>query len=225
MKKLKIKSITVYIVSVIVLIVSFSAVYFLRIDEVFKGIVAIPGIGALCLSLYKTWKDEQLQNKQQDFILGTASHMAEVAYNKHVIFCEEYIERVEKGRQELFSEGPSRNSINIGRELVNIRQKHSPWLTKEIEDSLKPFEQALIEIGAQKGLLESLPVGEQRSKVVEKVYKSFGLVLGHEISLNEEEANIHIDKVIEKIRDVLGINILTKLRLSATNLAFERLNS
>jgi len=151
--------------------------------------------------------------------------MAEVAYNKHVTFCEEYIERVEKGRQELFRDGLSRNSINIGHELVNIRQKHSPWLTKEIEDSLKPFEQALIKIGAQEGLLESVPVSQQRSEIVKEVYKSFGLVLGHEKPLNEDEANLHIDKVIEKIRDILGINILTKLRLNATDLAFRRLNN
>ncbi len=215
----------VYLVSIVVLIFSFLFAYFLPISEIFKGLVAIPGVLALCLSLYKSWKDEQLQNKQQDFILGTASHMAEVAYDKHVIFCEEYIERVEKGRQELFTEGPSRNAINIGRELVNIRQKHSPWLTKEIEENLKPFEGALIKIGAQKGLLESLPVGEQRSKVIKEVYKSFGLVLGHEESLDEDEANICIDKIIEKIRNILGINILTKLRLKATDLAFKRLGN
>lgn len=219
------KNLKLYFIYVLVLIISFLAAYFLPVDKIFKGIISIPGIGALCLSLYKSWKDEYLQNKQQDFILGTASHMAEVAYNKHVVFCEEYIKRVEKGRQELFRDGPSRKSIDIGRELVNIRQKHSPWLTKEIEDNLKPFEQALIKIGAQERLLESLPVGEQRSKVVEEVYKAFGLVLGHDPSLNEEEANLCIDKVIEKIRDILGINILTKLRLNATNLAFKRLNN
>jgi len=221
----EIKNWLVYIISILVLVISFLFAYLLPVSEIFKGIVAIPGIGAMCLALYKSWKDEQLQNKQQDFILGTASHMAEIAYDKHVIFCEEYIERVEKGRQELFREGPSRNSINIGRELVNIRQKHSPWLTREIEDSLKPFEQALIKIGAQESLIDSLTVDEQRSKVIEEVYKSFGLVLGHEKPLNEIEANLHIDKVIEKIRNILGINILTKLRLSATNLAFKRLNN
>lgn len=225
MKKLKAKNWSTYLILAITVLASFLYAYFLPISEIFKSFAALPGIGALLLSLYKSWKDEQLQNKQQDFILGTASHMAEVVYNKHVIFCEIYIERVEKGRQELFREGPSKNTINIGRELVNIRQKHSSWLTKEIEDSLKPFEQALIKIGAQDGLLESLPVGEQRSKVVGEVFKAFGLVLGHEKSLNEDEANVHIDKVIEKIRDILGINILTKLRLSATDLAFKRLNN
>ncbi len=214
----------VYLVSVAVLAVSFSAAYFLPIESIYKSLVAIPGIGALCLTLHKSWKDEWLQNKQQDFILGTASHMAEVAYNKHVHFCEEYIERVEKGRQELLAEGPSRNALKIGRELVNIRQKYSLWLTKEIEDSLKPFEQALISIGAKEAVIDRLDVGEQRNRVVQEVYRAFGLIVGHETSLTEEEANVYIDKVIELIRDILGINILTRLRLKAVDLAFQRLS-
>lgn len=213
-----------YITLVLVLVISFLAAYFLPLDSFYKNLAAIPGIGALCLALYKSWKDEWLQNKQQDFILGTASHMAEVAYDKHVLFCEEYIDRVEKGRQELFAEGVSRNALNIGRELVNIRQKHAPWLTKEIEDSLKPFEQALIMIGARNGLIDRLDIGEQRNKVIQEVYRAFDLVLGHETSLTEEEANLRIDKVIEIIRDILGINILTKLRLKVSELALERLN-
>lgn len=151
--------------------------------------------------------------------------MAEVAYNKHINFCEEYIERIEKGKQELFRDGPSRNCLNIGRDLVNIRQKHSTWLTKEIEEKLKPFEQALIEIGAKEGLIDNLPIGEQRNEIIKYVYKTFGLVLGHENALEEKEADLKIDEVIEKIRDILGINVLTKLRLKATDLALKRLDA
>lgn len=228
----KSKNLYMYIGFILILIISFVSASLLPITETFKNIASIPGVSALFLILYKLWRDEsaqnraiELQNKQQDFILGTASHMAEVAYNKHVIFCEEYIERVEKGRQELFRDGPSRNSINIGRELVNIRQKHSAWLTKEIEDNLKPFEQALIKIGAKEHYLENakLPIGEERTKAVDEIYKSFGLILGHENPLNEEEANIHIDKIVDKIRDILGIKILTSLRIKASDLALKRI--
>lgn len=54
MKNIKIKNWFVYIILIIVLIVSFLSAYFLPLNEMFKGIVAIPGIGALCLSLYKS---------------------------------------------------------------------------------------------------------------------------------------------------------------------------
>lgn len=219
------KKFSTYLIYILVAGLSFLGSYFLSVNEFIKSIITVPGIISILLALYKSWKDEQLQNKQQDFILGTASHMAEVAYNKHVLFCEEYIERVENARQELFRDGPSQGSINIGRELAGIRQKHSPWLTKNIEDGLKPFEKVLIEMGAKEGLLNSgaLPVGEKRTAVVDKVYKSFGLVLGQDKPLTEEEAELSIDKIIEKIRDILGINTLTKLRLKATELALKRL--
>lgn len=213
----------VWFLYVSVLVISFLFGYFLPTSDIFKGIASMPGVGALCLILYKSWKDEQLQNRQQDFILGTASHMAEVAYDKHVSFCEEYIQRVVKARQELFQDGPSKKAMSIGFDLISIRNKYSSWLTKEIESSLKPFEQALISIGAKQHELESLDVGMQRTKVVGDIYKSFGLVIGNDKPLGENEANLRIDVIIEKIRDILGINVLTKLRIRATELALKRL--
>ncbi len=225
MKKInnKIKIEFTYIVLIVVLIGSFLFAYFLPLDEVFKFFAAVPGIGALCLSLYKSWKDEQLQNKQQDFILGTASHMAEVAYDKHVLFCEEYVDRLQKGLQELYRDGVSKNLLTIGRELVNIRQKHSTWLTKKIEDELRPIETALIEMGAKENLLNYQGIGEERNKTVGRVYRLLGLILGHEQSENDEESKMAIEEVVEIIREILGINTLTELCLEATKLALSRL--
>jgi len=145
--------------------------------------LALPAAGSLIAFLYESYRNNrahertvEFQNKQQDFVLGTASHMAETVYNKHVIFCEEYSNRIQRGFQELLEHGPSRNSLTIGRELVNIRQKHSPWLTKEMESRLKPIEQALIMIGAKDGLIDSLPIGDRRDKVIKEVYKFFDLI-------------------------------------------------
>ncbi|MFA6077215.1 MAG: hypothetical protein WC735_04040 [Candidatus Paceibacterota bacterium] len=228
---IKFKKWFIYLGYFLVLIISFVAASLLPTSEILKGIVMTPGIGALCLFLNQLWRDEkaheralELQNKQQDFALGTASHMADVAYNKHVEFCEDYMKRVQEGFQELLRDGPSVNAIKIGRELVGIRKKHSCWLTKEIEKSLEPFEHALIKIGAKENFLQNakLDVGEMRTKVVNEIFDSFGLILGDRKSLNEEEAGIAIDEVIEKIRKILGINILTELRLKASELALKR---
>ncbi len=222
----------VYIGCFIVLVLSFFAASFLPVDEIFKGIIAIPGVGALFMFLFQMWRDnraheraEELQNKQQDFVFGSASHMADVVYDKHAIFCEEYIERIQKGFQELMREGPSRNAMVIGRELVNIRQRHSAWLTKEIEKKLKPFEQALIKIGAKEGLIKDLPVGESRSKVIEEVYKFFGLIMGDEQSKDNEEAEISLEQNIENIREVLGVNTFTELRQKIAELAIKRIRN
>jgi hypothetical protein len=221
------------ILSFVVFALSFFGATFLPIDGIFKGILSLPGVGALVYVLYQLVRDEQqhersilLQNKQQDFILSTSSYFAQVAYDKHVLFSEEYINRVQEGRQELFRDGASPKTLNIGSDLVAIRKKHSAWLTEEIENQLKPFEKVLIEIGAKEGYLQRTigeGMNEQRRIAIDKIYKSFGLVLGHQKPQNDQEAELNIDKVIDKIRDILGIKEITKLRISATKLSLERL--
>lgn len=215
-----------------VFVISILSSFFIQTNEIFKGILALPSVLSLLSVLYKIYNDnlqhkrnKDIQNKQQDFALGTASHMSEVAYDKHVLFCEEYIDRVQVGLQELYGKGPSKDTLCIGRDLVNIRQKHSTWLTIQIEASLKPFEQALIKIGANQGLLESenLPVGERRNQVIEEIYGSFGLILGNKKPITKEDSDIHVDKTIEKIRNILGITLLTELRLAVVNVAIDRL--
>jgi len=216
-----------------VLTLSFLAATYLPVDAIFKGLLSLPGGAALIYALYQQWREDQqhqrdliLQNKQQDFILSTSSHFAAVAYDKHVLFCEEYIKRIQEGRQELFRDGASKNALNIGGDLVRIRQKHSVWLTSEIENQLKPFEQALIEIGANEHYLEmtqSEGMDERKRDVIEKIYRSFGLVLGHETPSNDQEAELHIDKAIDRIRDIVGIKEITRLRISTTKLSLERL--
>ncbi len=219
-----------YIGYTLVFVVSFLAAWLLPVAEIFRGIASIPGAGALSAFLVSLWRDErtheravELQIRQQDFVLGTASHMADVAYDKHVAFCEEYIQRAQEGLQELTRDGATKKAMNIGGDLVRIRIKHSAWLTTDIEKSLQPFEMALINIGAKEHLLESLPVGERRSRVVDEVYRFFGLVLGHEKPINKEETSMTREKIIEQIRNILGINTLTALRQKAAELALDRI--
>lgn len=215
---------------IVVFVLSFSLSFLIKTNELLKGFFALPAAASLFSFLYEIYRDNraheralELQNKQQDYVLATASHMADVAYDKHVLFCEAYISRVQSGFQELLREGPSRNALNIGRELVQIRQEHSPWLTKEIEIKLKPFEDSLIMIGAKNGLIDHLPVGEERNSVITEVYKFFGLILGHEKPENEAQAGISITEIIEDIREILGINILTDLRQKVSKMALERI--
>lgn len=215
---------------ILVFVASFLTAWLLPVTEIFKGVASTPGAGALIALLAKLWRDEraherviELQIRQQDFVLGTASHMADVAYDKHVSFCEEYIQRVQDGLQELMRDGATKKAMNIGSDLVRVRIRHSAWLTVEIEESLKPFEMALINIGAKEHLLENLPVGERRTQVVNEVYRFFGLILGHEKPVNDEEASMTREKIIEQIRDILGINTLTALRQKAAELALERI--
>lgn len=222
----------VYLFSFVILAISFIGAWTLPIPEIFKGVVAIPGAVALLSFLIQFWRDYtaheralELMNKQQDFALGTASHMAEVAYNKHVAFCEEYMARVQSGFQELMRDGPTPKSMNIGGDLVRIRLKHAAWLTTEIEDKLKPYEMAVITMGAKMGTLDrdTRMTDEKRTKVVNEIFSAFGLVGGFDRAQNEEEGLIHLQKPIDNIRKILGIDILMALRQGASDLAIERL--
>ncbi len=222
-----------YIVYTLILIVSFLSAWLLPLEATMKGIVAFPGVGVLFLALYQLLRDGwqhdrnlNLQYRQQDFILSTSSHIADVVYDRHVLFCEEYIDRVQKGRQELLRDGASPKALSIGGDLVRIRQKHSAWLTDKIENSLKPFEQALIKIGADEQHLRTTAtqdIDDRKRDIIDKLYRSFGLVLGHEKPMNDMEAEIHIDKIIDKIRDILGIKTMTELRSEAICVTLNRL--
>lgn len=222
-----------YALAIIVLFVSFLSAKYLPLSEVLRGLIALPGVAALFQILYQLLRDDwqhsrniDLQNRQQDFILATSSHAAKIAYEKHVLFCEEYIERIQNGRKEMLREGASPGIMNIGGDLVRIRQKHATWLTKEIEEKLIPFEKVLIKIGAQEDYLRNTAgqgVDEKKGKVIDEIYRSFGLVLGHEKSLNEEEENIHIDKIIDTIRDIVGVKSMVQLRTKSTDIALHRL--
>src|SRR4051794_35049823 len=66
-----------------------------------------------------------LKQRDQSFNLSITSHMANVLFDKHVAFCEEYAARAHQCVRELFRDGPSENAMSIFQELTAIRQKHA----------------------------------------------------------------------------------------------------
>lgn len=153
--------------------------------------------------------------------------MANIAYDKHVTFCEAYIERTNQGLQDLMRTGPSKEALTFAGDLMAIRVRHTAWLTAEIEAKLIPFEAALRKMGAGEFLLESLPVGERRSRVVDEIHRAFGVIVGIEKPVTDEEiptATAQIVDHVRDVRDVLGIKELTALRQTTTRLALRRVS-
>ena len=220
----------IYIIYGAVFCLSSLMALLLPVSDLFKDIASLPATGSLFSILYQLWRDSraheralEMQNRDQDFTLGIASYMAEVAYNKHALFCEEYIERVQRAFQEMMREGVSGNMLKIGGDLVRIRQRHSAWLTKSIDEKLHSFEKKLIEIGAKDNLLQrGVLTDEKRTKIVNEIYDHFELIMESKKPHNEEESNLAIGQVIERIREILGITTLTELRMKAVSLSLER---
>jgi hypothetical protein len=79
-----------------------------------------------------------LAEMQNAFSMGTTSHMAAVAFDKHIGFCEEYVGAVSS---VLRISGQQRTGTSLDvTNLTRIRQKWALWLTDEIESKLDQFE-------------------------------------------------------------------------------------
>jgi hypothetical protein len=224
------RRVRIYLVSAVVFAISFGAAWLLPIPEVVRGLAILPGFAALANIVFTLWRDEraheravELQTGQQDFALATASHMANRVYDRHVTFCEAYVERTNRGYVELLEKGPTKDLLMFASELAMIRMKHATWLTAEIETKLIEFEAGLRKIGASESRLESLAVGEERTRLVDEIFEAFLILIG-ESAPTEKKTGIVLARVIDHLRDVLGITQLTQLRLNATSLALARLS-
>lgn len=212
-------SLKLYLMFFAIIAVSFIATWLLPVSEVFKGITAIPGTGALLAVLYQILRDQmsherqkELQRRQHFFNLGVTSHMASVAFDKHVEFCEKYISQMDEGLRQLFIEGPNVNALSFARKLSDIRFQFRPWLTEDIMDRILPYEKALIEIGSKARLEEHLPVGEKRTRVIDEMFKTFSDVAGIRDEGSNIDEQITTEKIINHLQQVLGIQELTTLR-------------
>lgn len=139
--------------------------------------------------------------------------MANVAFDKHVAFCEEYVSEMYATIQTLFREGPSKDALAHASNLYQIQQKHATWLTPQIEKKLEPFESALRRIGASATLYNADPGHANASGRVDEMYDIFSDVLSiakdPDKPINPEVA---VSTILSRLREVLGIEQLTALR-------------
>ena len=222
------KANSLYVVAVLVFLASAWSASNFTVDNLSKALFAVPGATALFSIVYRFWKDEraherqvELQARQQDFAFLPASHMASVAYDKHVEFCEEYLEAVNKAVFELWLEGPNVNALGHANLLRDIRDRHTAWLTREIEEKLFPIEAALRQIGAGSHVLPLVQPGSQRSKIVDDVYGAFGKIT--ESGKENQGSAAAVASITDSLRELLGIKELTELRTEVTKLARDRL--
>lgn len=203
-----------------VFILSLSLSLWLPLDETFKGMAYTPAIGALFAAIFQLLRDHaayekqlELLQKQQFFSLGITSHMAEVAFDKHVEFCEKYIAEVHKTILTFIREGPTEKGQDHGRNLTGIRIEYDTWITEDITNSLKHFEDAVFRIGSQTHLAKQTSRSAVGQTAYEKADALWDDVLGNLLDKSKKpDENIAVESVKKKIRDILGIEKLTQLR-------------
>lgn len=219
----------VYVVAVTVSVVSFLLAWTLPTTEILRGIVGLPGAVALLTVLYQIVRDQAaheralaLQEKQQLFNLGVTSHMAQVAFDKHVQFSEQYIARMQRGLGDLSQTGPREESLKFLNDLVDIRLSFRAWITEDLEIKLMPFEKALRQIGGLSIELEGLPHGEARTLKLHERDKVWLRVLG----LNDKDQideRIAPRKIMSHLQELLGVTQLSRLREATLQAAIDAL--
>jgi hypothetical protein len=219
----------VYVGALVVFAVSFAAAWILPTTELLRGLMSVPGVAALLAAVYQIMRDQaaheravDLQQRQQLFDLGVASHMAKVAFDKHVQFSEQYITKMQQGLTQLFETGPPGESLRFCSELVDIRLSFRAWITEDIEGKVMPFEDALRQMGASKIALGGLLPGPERSRVVNEIFQTFSDVIGlkREGQIDEKLAP---RRIMSHLQDLLEVRQLGCLRRAVVQGAIDAL--
>jgi hypothetical protein len=211
-------------------VASFGVATALPLPDTVRVLATIPGLTALCGMVVQILQDNlahqrqiELQRRGQDFTLSVASHMSNTTFDKHVEFVEAYFAKINEGLQKLSGSGPNEYALQLSQELMAVRRHFAPWLTAEIDGRLFPLEHALRRIGAGSRFLESLPVGDQRSRVVDAMYSDFMVVMGLNEGASQDKRDMAAERIVDHLREMLGTGQLTRLRTSALHEAVTRL--
>jgi hypothetical protein len=169
----------------------------------------------------------ELQESANRFTLGATSHMASVAFDKHIEFCERYMKETSGTLTTLFREGPTKLAMGHANSLARIRGEYTLWLTPEIETELGKFEKALREMGSHERIASDYPGLEGHGERVNKMYTIFAQIMGEKEWAGEKLSDeLAVTKVvIGTLQRVLGIPALTEIRTKLVERALSNLNA
>jgi len=207
------------IVALLVAAIALSVIALTQLTPRLQTIIAIPGVAGLFAALWEVIKSRiehqyrlDESSAQNSFVLSSTSHMAECAFDKHVEFCEEYVSQANDGLTILFREGPTVQALDIAGKLYSIRRRYILWETTDVTENLDRFERALRKVGADEHLLETVPVGEKRTQLVDSLYATFSNLIELESLPERKTPEIAVSFIIDSLRDHLGIKELTLMR-------------
>lgn len=138
--------------------------------------------------------------------LFAGGHFGSTIYDRHLQFCEEYWKRVLEIIRELFTKGQFKELVNRANALYSFRMEQAIWLTEDMNLRLEGFEQALRNMGADEHRLEHLPVGKQRSEVVDRSHDLFSKVLVIDPKSKENPDTVSYVAVLKELQKILGIS-------------------
>lgn len=107
----------IYIDVAAVFALSLGLFFLLPSSEFIQSLAAIPLVGSLIAALLQVLRDQATHDRaltmfaaEKLFSIGASSHMANVAFDKHVQFCEKYVQEVQDTLLTLSREGPTKKA-------------------------------------------------------------------------------------------------------------------
>jgi hypothetical protein len=211
------KSFKLWLCLVSIFTLSVLGAIFLPVGEGLRTLSAIPAVGATFAAMFQVLREDiaheravQMQEARNHFEIGITSHMANIAFDKHVLFCEEYAKELYSALKTLFRKGPCADVLLHVYNLAEIQRKWAVWVPASLAQRLAEFETAMVEIGANAQYLEVIPGDVESIRVM---YVRFAEVYGlSQWKGQPVSTNLALSTAIETLRKVLGIQELMLLR-------------
>lgn len=205
-------------------------------SEIVQALSGIPLVSSLVGALFQIMRDHASHERtllamdhQNRFVLGASSHMANIAFDKHVEFCEEYVREANEALYTIFRHGPSGKVLEHAANLYRIQQKHAVWLTSKIEQDLEPFQAALRQMGASAEYVRETtgdPTAAQRQEHINRMYTILAKVTGSkEWDGKELTDELAVTSQIRQLRAILGTEELNEMRRALVTKAVSELHS
>jgi hypothetical protein len=219
-----------FVIAFVVFLFFMAIIIFIPMPDSIKGYLSISGILGFSSIILKDYIT-QYQKNQHDFELQKInhindleierlrlntsltinSHMSDLIFDKQVSFCEEYYRKMQEIANILMFKGPELD-LTTAQELTRIRRKYSPWLTDSIDENLLPLERSIREIAATSQVLPNLPVGPQRTTIVEKNMELFARLIEYNIIDKIPTAEDTLFAATSHLRKLININEFTNIR-------------
>jgi len=193
-------------------------------ESLLRTVAGNVGVAALIGALFQLLRDHAaheievwLRRDDQQFHVGVTSHMANMVFDKHVAFCEEYMAEVQATVDKLIAEHASPAAIEHANRLYEIRRRHATWVTTAMSQRLEGFEFAVRKLGAKAQFIDRTagrPIyADARSRTIEKVAADFERILPRLFDEVGADDAIASETVIQRVREILDIERLVELRI------------
>ena len=197
-----------------------------------QTIAGTVGVAALLGALFQLVRDSTkherelfLKRDEQHFMLGVTSHMADVVFDKHVAFCEAYINKLLDTVTELIEKGPTEHTMQLSKDLRTIRLDYMTWITPDVRHRLEHFESELARLGGEALRWSKNPPTDhtQYKERHDAVSERFQRLLPDLFGQDVDKRGISAAATIEYVRDILGIQQLVEMRSELVRRAHEGL--